>query len=275
MASQLWTVPGAPVKGYVWEAEQPRGAVLLSHGVGEYAGRYFERYHGLIPALLEQGLTVYAYDQRGHGESDGKRAVVDVDWLVEDHLLARSALRDLDVPLFAFGHSMGGLVTAASVTTHQHGLAGVILSSPALLVGQDESPLLKRLAPVLAKVSPGMGVTDLATGGLSRYADEVSAYSADTVIFQGKIPALTASSMLSLSACLWPRYPQWKVPTLIFHGSADQITDPRGSRRFAEAIASEDKTFVEFEGGYHELLNDHPRAEVRELVLDWLRQRIG
>ena len=259
----------------MWEAEKARGAVLLSHGVGEYAGRYVERYHGLIPALLEQGLTVYAYDQRGHGASGGQRTVVDLNVLVDDHLRARSALRDLSGPLFAFGHSMGGLVTAASVTRDQRGLAGVILSSPARLVGEGESPILKRLAPVLARVSPGLGVTALSTAGLSRHADEVDAYAADDGIFHGKVPALTAASMLALSTRLWPHYRQWKLPTLIFHGSADRITDPRGSRRFAEDIASEDKTYVEFEGGYHELLNDHPRAEVRELVLDWLRQRRG
>ena len=76
---QAWQVPGAPVQGYVWEAGQPRGAVLLTHGFGEYASRYVTGYSGLIPALTEAGFTVYAYDQRGHGESAGRRAVVDVE----------------------------------------------------------------------------------------------------------------------------------------------------------------------------------------------------
>ncbi|ACO46573.1 alpha/beta hydrolase [Deinococcus deserti] len=273
MTLQQWTVPGAPVTGYVWPASSPRGAVLLSHGVGEYAGRYVERYHALIPTLVAAGFTVYAYDQRGHGQSAGRRAVVDMRVLVEDHLLAREALRGQPGPLFAFGHSMGGLVTAASVARDPRGLAGVILTSPALLVGEDESPLLKKVAPLLARIAPALPVTALDTANLSRLSDEVSAYQADASVYQGKVPALTAASMLTLSARLWASYERWTLPTLVIHGSADRITDPRGSQRFVEGIASTDKTFVHLEGGHHELLNDECRAEVRDRIVEWLQAR--
>lgn len=273
MSFQQWTVPGAPVTGYAWPAPSPRGAVLLSHGVGEYAGRYVERYHALIPTLVAAGFTVYAYDQRGHGQSAGRRAVVDMRVLVEDHLLAREALRGQPGPLFAFGHSMGGLVTAASVARDPRGLAGVILTSPALLVGEDESPLLKKVAPLLARIAPALPVTALDTANLSRLSDEVSAYQADASVYQGKVPALTAASMLTLSARLWASYDRWTLPTLVIHGSADRITEPRGSQRFVEGIASTDKTFVYLEGGHHELLNDECRAEVRDRIVEWLQAR--
>lgn len=264
-------MPGAPVKGFVWQAQKPRGVVLLSHGFGEYASRYVEKYHGLIPELVRSGFTVYSYDQRGHGTSEGRRAVVDMTLLVEDHLKAREALRDQPLPVFLFGHSMGGLIAAASVARDPRGLSGVILSSPALLVGEDEPRLKKRLAPLLAKLFPAVAVTQLPTSGLSRRKDEVSAYEADQSIYHGKVSALSAGSMLALSDSLWRRYAQWTLPTLIFHGSEDKITDPRGSKRFHGAIPAKDKTYMEFEGGYHELLNDEPRAEVRELIVGWLR----
>ena len=50
---------GAPVRGYVWPALEPRAAVLLTHGLGEYAGRYVEKYHRLIPALVGVGVGVW------------------------------------------------------------------------------------------------------------------------------------------------------------------------------------------------------------------------
>ncbi|GMA16784.1 alpha/beta hydrolase [Deinococcus metallilatus] len=264
---------GAPVQGYVWQAEDPRAAVLLAHGFGEYAGRYVERYHRLIPALVEAGFSVYAYDHRGHGRSEGRRAVVDAATLVEDHLRARETLRRQPLPVFAFGHSLGGLVTAASAARDPRGLSGVLLSSPALLIGEDQPAWLKSLAPVLAKVAPAAPAADLGTGGLSRLTDEVSAYRADPNIFQGKVPALAAASMLRLSGQLWPQYARWTLPTLVFHGTADRITDPDGSRRFVEAIPAPDKTLRLVEGGYHELLNDEPREEVLGWILDWLRER--
>lgn len=264
---------GAPVRAYVWPAENPRAAVLLAHGFGEYAERYIERYHGLIPALVAEGYSVYAYDHRGHGQSQGRRAVVDVETLVEDHLRARETLRAQPLPVFAFGHSLGGLVTAASVVRDPRGLSGVLLSSPALLIGREEPAWIKALAPVLAKLAPAAPVTDLGTGGLSRLADEVKAYETDAGMYHGKVPALTAASMLRVSGELWPQYGKWTLPTGIIHGTADRITDPEGSRRFMQAIASTDKTLHLVEGGYHELLNDEDREEARGWMLEWLRAR--
>ncbi|MPY65995.1 alpha/beta hydrolase [Deinococcus sp. SDU3-2] len=264
---------GAPTQGYHWPAPTPRAAVLLTHGLGEYAGRYVERYNRLIPRLQEAGFSVYASDLRGHGASPGRRAVVDARALVEDHLLAREVLRGQPLPIYAFGHSLGGLITAASVARDPRGLSGVILSSPALLVGEDEPRWLKAAAPLLARVAPGAATTVLDSAGLSRVAEEVEAYRADPQVYQGKVPALTAASMLRLSGELWAHYDRWTLPTLVLHGDADRITDVRGTRRFMEAIPAQDKTLHLVEGGHHELLNDEGRDEALAWILGWLRER--
>lgn len=270
-----WNIPNAPVSGCVWHAPHPRGAVLLLHGLGEYAGRYVQRHHALIPALLEAGFTVYAYDQRGHGESAGTRAVVDAEELVSDHLAAREALRGETLPLFLFGHSLGGLISAASAARDPRGLSGVILSSPALLIGEREPALLKALASALGRLLPALPVTELSASGLSRLTEEVSAYQSDLLVYQGRVRALTAATMLHLSASLWPQYARWRLPVLIFHGSQDTLAEVAGSRRFWQTVPVTDKTYKEFEGGYHELLNDEVRDEVRALIVNWLRQRVG
>ena len=72
----------------------------------------------------------------------------------------------------------------------------------------------------------------------------------------------------------WNLYPDWKVPVLLMHGTADTWTDPRGSQRLFEAVASEDKTLHLVEGGYHELLNDTGRDETLQLLLTWLERRL-
>ncbi|KEF35216.1 MULTISPECIES: alpha/beta hydrolase [Deinococcus] len=269
---QPWET-GAPVAGYHWPAAAPRAAVLLTHGLGEYAGRYVERYGRLIPRLTEEGYSVYAYDLRGHGASAGRRAVVDARLLVEDHLLARETLRGQPLPVYAFGHSLGGLVTAASVSRDPRGLSGVILSSPALLVGEDEPRWLRAAAPLLARLAPHAGAAVLDSAGLSRLPEEATAYRADPQIYQGKVPALTAASMLSLSRELWAHYGRWRLPTLVLHGDADRLTDVRGTQRFMEAVASPDKTLHLVRGGYHELLNDEGRDEALGWILGWLAER--
>src|SRR3712207_8558259 len=49
--------------------------------------------------------------------------------------------------------------------------------------------------------------------------------------------------------------------TTLFRSTADTFTEPEGSRRFVDTIASHDKTLHLVEGGYHELLNDQDRSE--------------
>ena len=267
---QPWPLPHAvPVKTFLWPAEQPRANILLTHGFGEYSARY----HRLIGALNQAGYSVYTYDHRGHGQSEGARAVNDVALLVQDHLALRESLRALPEPLFAFGHSLGGLVTAASYLQDPRGVVGVILSSPALLVGANEPGWMKSIGRVLSRIVPGLPLTVLPTGGLSRIAEEVSAYEADVQMYHGKVPALTAISMLNASEGLWAKVPGWTLPTLTLHGDADQLTDVNGSRRFDREISSIDKTYIEVAGGYHELFNDTVREEMTETLVDWLGGR--
>ena len=275
---QPWpTAANLPVQTFHWPATgqqtgQPeRAALLLAHGFGEYSARY----HRLIGALNAAGYSVYTYDHRGHGQSAGRRAVIDVRELVTDHIAARSALRGLEVPLFAFGHSMGGLITAASYLQDPRGVRGVILSSPALLIGVNEPRWRKRAGRLLARLAPHLPLAELTTEGLSRDASEVDAYRRDPLMYHGKVPVLTAVSMLHLSESIWAHTGGWRLPTLMLHGDQDRVTDVNGSRRFMEEIASLDATYHEIPGGYHELFNDQGREQRTQELLGWLAARSG
>lgn len=120
----------ADIAGYRWEAPEPRGIVLLQHGFGEYAERYVTSYARFIPRLMHAGLSVYAFDLPGHGRSPGPRVVLDSEVAVDVHLAARAALREQPLPVLLFGHSLGGLVTAASAGRDPQGLAGSCFPAP-------------------------------------------------------------------------------------------------------------------------------------------------
>jgi pimeloyl-ACP methyl ester carboxylesterase len=126
-----WDV-GTGVTGYVWRAPDPRAALLLVHGWGDYGQRYVRQSSQLVPHLLERGITVYALDMWGNGRSPGARGATDIDDAVEDHLAARQRLRAQPLPLFLLGHSVGGLVTATSTLRDASGVRGMILVAPAL-----------------------------------------------------------------------------------------------------------------------------------------------
>lgn len=270
-----WDIPHAPVIGHAWEIENPTGVILLTHALAEYASRYYDRYNNLIPALNKAGYSVYAYDLRGHGDSPGDISLVDSYEQVQDHLAVRHALkaRHPNLPFYLFAHSAGALFTAASVMADQSGIDGVVLSSPMLQAGQDQVALVRRIMPVASRFAPGLAIVPINSGGLSRIKDEVQAYNDDQRMYHGKVKLLTATTMMQLSADLWPKYRTWRVPTLVFYGSDDQVSYMGGLPEFVQNLGSADKTLHLFQGGYHELLNDLDRDAVLKLVLDWFEAR--
>jgi lysophospholipase len=55
-----------------WAAAEPRAALLLVHGLGSYGGRW----SFLAEFLLKEGISSYAIDLRGFGETPGLKGHV-------------------------------------------------------------------------------------------------------------------------------------------------------------------------------------------------------
>jgi acylglycerol lipase len=271
--SEEWSF-GAPVRGYRWSSPAPRGRVLLQHGYGEYAERFVHRYHELIPHLLAAGFDVYAIDLRGHGRSEGRRGSLDVREAARHHLAAKRALTG-DGPLLLFGHSLGGLITAHTVVADPARVAAVLLTSPAL--PKSAGPVLRGFAGLLATIAPHAPAPLRAAppSSLSRLVDNADLYANDPLIYKGRLTTLTARTSLVVAADVWRGAGCWTIPTLILHGTDDRSTDPDGSRRLFDAIASGDKTLEVVEGGYHELLNDLDRDRIRALILNWMHAHVA
>lgn len=271
--AQAWDF-GRGLRGYKWPASAARAKVLLTHGFAEYAERYVEHYHGLIPRLNALGFDVYAFDMRGHGRSPGARGVADMKQTVADHQAARRALAGDSKPLFIVGHSLGGLVSAASVAGDASGVAGVILSAPALLI---EAPAhLRAIANVFAILSPGLRLLPASdASAISRIDAEVQAYKTDPMISALSIPAKVGATAIAAAEKAWTRYPNWTAPVLVLHGEKDTLTDPNGSKRFIEMIGAKDKRLELYPEGRHELLNDLDRDAAMNVLTAWLDAHVA
>ena len=267
--AQSWDF-GRGLRGYKWPVSAARANLLLTHGFAEYAERYVEHYYGLIPRLNALGFDVYAFDIRGHGRSPGARGVADMKRTVEDHRAARRALTDK--PLFLFGHSLGGLIAAASVAEDSTGVAGAILSAPALLI--EAPPHLRAIANVFAVLAPGLRLLPASdASAISRIDAEVHAYKTDPMISALSIPAKVGATAIATAEKAWSRYPQWATPVLVVHGEKDTLTDPNGSKRFFSTIAAADKKLELYPEGRHELLNDLDREAAWSVMSSWLSER--
>lgn len=270
--AKSWDI-GTGVAGFVWDAENPRANILLQHGLGEYSERYVWQYNQLIPKLVARGFNVYAIDLPGHGDSEGLRGQVDLNEALMHHLAARTAIES-SLPLVLFGHSLGGLVTAASTIANQGAIAAVVLSSSAM---QAPSKAWERALSKVATALNPAGEIPLPRPGeeaLTRDLELLKVIAKDERMFHGKARNLVAKTVLELSDFVWGKISSWQVPTLIIHGDKDLSTDHRQSIALAQAIPAADKTLRIYPGGFHELLNDLEKDLVEQELFDWLTARV-
>ena len=276
IACQPWDI-GTGVTGYVWHAPNARAVLLLQHGWGDYSQRYVEQNARLIPHLLSIGVSVYAFDMWGNGRSPGKRGLVDVPQAVGDHLAARRKLREQpetrSLPLFLFGHSLGGLVTATSMVHDQSSLSGAMLLAPAI---NHVSPVLRRVGQAGAFLVPTLevpaGEADISLQ--TRLPETQRKLTRDTLMMLAGLPWLSGGGWATVSHENWTRYRDVRVPVLVAHGTADKVADPAASRELIERIASSDKTLHPLEGVVHSPLDDLGQEDTRRVILAWLEKRL-
>ena len=121
--------------------------------MAEHAGRY----HHVAERLVGLGLRVAIPDHHGHGRSGGKRLRArDLSEFTADLETLRTLELVAGKPTYLLGHSMGGEIALDYALDHQDVLAALVLSAPAVLPGDDISPMLMKVAKVIGKVVPGM-----------------------------------------------------------------------------------------------------------------------
>ncbi|SDU54990.1 alpha/beta hydrolase [Gordonia westfalica] len=255
----------------VYDVHRPegdlRGVVVIAHGLAEHGRRYGH----VAQRLVDAGYLVAIPDHVGHGRSGGKRMRLrrfseftgDLDTVI-------AHVSDDALPTYLIGHSMGGCIALDYALDHQDVLDGLILSGAAVLPGDDLSPLAIKIAPVLGKIAPGLPTTALSSASISRDPAVVAAYDADPLVTRGKIPAGLAGAMISAMQSFPERLPSLQLPVLVMHGSADALTDPRGSELVDRLAGSEDKTLVIYDDLFHEIFNEPEQDVVLDEVVSWL-----
>ncbi|WP_172155185.1 alpha/beta hydrolase [Pseudonocardia broussonetiae] len=254
-------------------AGEPTGVLLVSPGLGEHSGRY----RTVEDALVPDGWAVYGLDHRGHGRSTGARAHLDrySDLLSDfDAFRLHVAALHPGVPLFLLGHSMGGQIALAYALDHGAGLAGLVLSAPAL--ASDEVPTAAvPVLRLLTRVAPKLRPVGIDTTKISKDPAVVTAYRTDPLVHHGKPTLGLALRLVDQFAPLLRRSADLRLPVLLQHGEADVLTNPAGSRAFADACGSPDLTVHYYDGLWHEIYNEPEREQPLADLRGWLAAHRG
>lgn len=255
-----------------WLHPQPRGAIVLVHGLGEHGGRYRE----LAGLLHAAGLSVRVHDHRGHGRSGGARGSLrnDDDFLQDLKLVFDAFADDCQTTPFLFGHSLGGLVAARFATGGWSKVRGLLLSSPALALRMNA--FQRVLLALTTRLAPGFAVpTQLPAQLVSHDAATVQAYRADA-LNHGKVAARVVNFMLTAIEQVQRDAATFTLPLLLQLAGDDAFVDPQGSRSFFASVPQVDKSWHCYEDAYHEIFNESPerRARVQSDLNNWLTSHL-
>lgn len=262
---------GTSLYGSEWLADNAKAVICLVHGLGEHGGRY----QHVGEFLNSNHVSLFTADLRGHGMSEGKRGhtpshhmlLEDVEELL---MYARAAYNDL--PLFLYGHSLGGnIVTNYILRKNTNELKGAIISSPWLALVTEPAPWQLKMARFVSGFWPSFTQSNQLNIDLLTNDDDVNqAYKSDALVHD-KISTRMFAECYREGLWALENGHKNKIPLLIYHGTEDSITSPNASKQFAQSL-EKDVTYYQWEGIKHEPHNDVKKEEVLEMILKWVIQ---
>jgi len=240
--------------------DDSRIGVVLIHGLAEHKGRYSD----FIKQLLIQGISVFAIDLRGHGESTGKRGDVKNfnDYVGDLHLfICNIKLNYPQLKLTIFGHSLGGLLACVYSSLYDT-VDLLILSSP--LVEAPKRTKALRLIPYKM-----LGFIKLK----KRHSEsrEMLAYSMNDPLtcryFTLRLLGVIFDQGIS---SFKDNIERIKLPMLVIGGEDDNLINSGHFSYIFNQYVGPDITIEIFKNAKHRLVQNNRKDDIIEYIIKWL-----
>lgn len=297
---QLACADGHQMPVYAWLPDTEPVCVLhIAHGLAEYA----ERYAPVAAVLVQQGIAVYAHDQRAYGKavaSISDQGLAEHNWFnkqVDDLRIMIQYLKNLypQQKIFLLGHSMGSFVGQRFFQLYGDQIDGLVLSAsngkkdPLMRLGISvawlqmklygpayRSKLIDKLAFV--KYNSHFKPNRTASDWLNRDTKAVDEYINDPqcgsicsavffyYFFKGIRDAFNKTNI--------KRVPK-NIPVYAFSGDKDPV-GLFGKGVIAlinnwKAAGVKDISYKLYREGRHEMLNEINRTEVLDDLVNWMK----
>jgi alpha-beta hydrolase superfamily lysophospholipase len=270
---ELKTFDGLSLYGQSWQPEEQSKAVIcLVHGLGEHSGRYAQ----VADRLTKAGYTLFSFDWRGHGRSDGQPGhtpsyealLADID-----SLLTEAEKYFPSLPRFLYGFSLAGNLVLNYGLRRKPVLQGIIAIGPWLRLAFEPSVFRMILARVTNQLWPSFSqVRGLDSNDLFRDPEVIRDYKSDPLVHD----RISARMFMSISqAGQWAlnHASEFSLPLLLMHGGEDRIISAEASREFAEQV-TKNCTFKIWDGLHHAIHDEPEKEEVLQFLIDWLDKQV-
>jgi 3-oxoadipate enol-lactonase len=210
--------------------------VLFVHGLG-----YDRVGWGPLPVLLARDFQVITFDNRGVGESDVPEGPYSVEQMAADAVavLDAAAIERAHI----FGVSLGGFIAQELALTYPDRVRKLVLAStapggsrmyPMPAAGRDafrRFPTIERYEGLRLMVENSLGAHGV--NERPELVEEIFAYRLERAPTLAGWQAQAAASVLFDA---YDRTPQIAASTLVLHGGADTVIDPRNAELLVERI---------------------------------------
>ena len=260
--AQRWLPDGKPV-----------AVICHVHGQSDHSSR-FEHVAGFF---VDHDIAFIAIDLIGHGKSAGARGHIrsfkeyteSVDMLLDEAEKLFPA-----VPVFVYGHSMGGTIVLHHSFNTSRNIKGYIVTSPWIKLAFEPPAWKVALGKTIKSIFPALlQPTGLVASLISHDEEVVQKYMNDKLV-HGKISASAFFEILTHGHAILDHEDDLKYPVLLMHGTGDKITSCDASRTFANKH-QKNLTFIEMDGLYHEMHNEPQQLTVFNEMLNWIKNTIN
>jgi alpha-beta hydrolase superfamily lysophospholipase len=188
-------------------------------------------------------------------------------------MIAESGKTFAGLPVFLYGHSLGGVIVLNYLLKNNPKIKGAIVTSPALKLAFEPGKAKLALAALMKSIMPGLiQPTGLPVEYLSHDKAVVEKYVNDPLV-HGKISVGLFHSWMNSSNYSLSHASDLKVPLLLLHGSDDKVCSPKGSIEFASKSGMTELRI--WDGGYHELHNEPFKQDVFDFILNWINKKLA
>jgi acylglycerol lipase len=294
-------------------SSKPKGIVVQMHGISASCGRGLvlgggkdgNGNHRKLNTSLEaqvlveqEGYALYAFEQYGHGFSEGTRFLIPQTWQnnLQDYVQFCNLVsdeHDKDIPFYLQGESYGGCLTIHAAKQFQNdpssgpsNFDSILLVAPAIQGDLPPTPVYQilryGLAPLFPEWTPFFMPNPISPDRIWR-DEEVrkirsSARSIEMALEGGGNPFRLGTALnlvLALEEVRSSAIPGLKVPFLILHGTCDYGVMIQGSEFMMDKADTpmEDKELHRIEGAYHDLFGDPLAEECMEHTRKWILKR--
>jgi alpha-beta hydrolase superfamily lysophospholipase len=250
----------------LWENPRARGTIIITHGHGEHT----DSYKRVVEALRDDTWSIYAWDMRGHGKSEGARGYASgFDDYCNDYVeFLKMVLAEPSVkkgPVVLLCHSMGALVQFKTLLQHPEFKPDAMAVSSPLLGIAVEIPAYKKMgAEWIAKFLPTLTLgNEIGNEDVTRDPEVIRELEQDPYR-HARVCAKVYLGFLESFKFVHEGASELKVKTLFQISDKDPVISSSEALRFFENLGSAEKEIKIYKDAKHEVYNDVIREQVFE-----------